>query len=256
MRPLFYFFYLMLIAFLLPLEGVSIGIQVDGFQYRTHRFWNKHGKLRPAHNHLNFTGADVWLSAQVLCNLQLDLWTAWQNGDESLNGTVRGFADPELSATSQLTQMWGGDLFAQGVLIVPAGREREMIRYGCWGGEFDLLYRYSLPYCSLYSRLGFRGYSGKASDLVRSTIGADFWPDSPLSLCTSLQLDYGLFNGKRDKHPNALLYNTNFRLLYIDGILRYNFWKGCSLHGGGFYHLWGENIGNSGGFFGGISCVF
>lgn len=256
MRPLFAFASLIFGLAWLPLTAIPCGIQLDGFCYTTDHFWNRQGHLRPAHNHLDFTGVNLWLSAKPLCNLQLDLTTAWQNAAESLNGTSRGLADIELSGTTHLCSLGEGDFFAQGVLIIPSGREKEMIRYGCWGGEFDFLYTYPIRFCRIETSLGFRGYGGGPSDLVRGVVRAHFFAYKALNFRLAAELDYGLFNGKKGRHPNALLYNPNYRLLNLEGILYYNFWRGCCLNGGGFYHVWGENIGNNGGIFGGVSCVF
>ena len=264
MRPLLLVLTLLFCLACLPLkgacgcilDGISVGGQLDGFRYTTDHFWNRKGNLRPAHNHLDFTGANIWLFGSFGSNWQLNLTTAWQNARESLNGTSRGLADIELSGTTYLRPLGCGDLFAQGVVVLPSGRAKEMIRYGCWGVELGLLYRYSLRMCRIETSLGFRGYGGDPSDLVRGVVRAHFWPERQVSLSVAAELDYGLFNGKKGKHPNALLYNNNYRLLRVEGLLNYNFWRGCCLNGGGFYHLWGENIGNCGGFFGGVSCVF
>lgn len=256
MRTPFALFLLLSTLSFLCLSAIPFGMQVDGFQYKTDHFWNKKARLRPAHNRLHFTGVSLWLSATPLPKLQLDLTAAWQNAEESLNGTTRGLSDIELSGSSLLYRDCRNAFFAQGVLVIPSGVPRNMIRYGSWGGEFGLFYCANFGWIEPFGSIGFRGYGKKPSDLFRSTFGVHILSSYPFSLRAALQLDYGLFNGRKDTHPNALLYNTNFRLLNFEGIAYYNFWKGCCINLGGFYHLWGENIGNNGGFFGGISCVF
>ena len=262
----FFKFLCLILSFLATLPCALISspfeIQIDGFSYRTDHFWNKHGTLRPAHSYLDFTGAAIWIVARPLTRLQLSLTTAWQNGKECLNGTSRGLSDIELTGSSLMTQFKGGDLFLQGTLIVPSGRSKEMIRYGEWGGEAGLFYQRPFAlHCSspthyFFGSLGFRGYGGAASNLVRATLGALLNPIPYLHIRAAFQLDYGLFDGHRANHPNAFLYNPNFRLLNFEGIVSYPIWKGFCINGGGFCHIWGENIGNNGGFFGGVSYVF
>ena len=180
--------------------------------------------------------------------------------NERLNGRSRGIEDPEASWQCLLYGDQGSAFSGRLTAIVPIGDKKCCIRYGKFGVEFKLLYSRIFE---LFNRqwwydlnLGYRTYTGFPSDQLRSnfsigcTITPNFW------ILSSTQLYYGLGHGDSQVNRNNICFNSNFRLLttQVQGIIQ--IYKHLALNAGGFFHLWGENVGAGGGVYGGAWVIF
>lgn len=230
----------------------DIGLQVDYLHYDTHHFWNKKGDRKRAHNHFQLQEGNAWVLLSPGPDDLITLYSYWDEIHESLNGKVSGLGDFELSWTHRLR----GGLFVQGIAIIPSGKEKASLRYGRFGGEGSLLYVLPIPKGLIYSRLGYRFYTGGPSDQCRAEGGLTYCLFQRLQATASGILEYGLFNGHRTLHPNAIFFNPNYRLFRLDFQLNGSIFDFLSLNVGAFRHLWGENMGTGGGFFGGLTLSY
>lgn len=195
----------------------------------------------------------------INCHHALFLKGGYTMVDEQLNGRSRGLEDPE--ASWQYLIYGNGDSALSGKLtaIFPSGPKKSCVRYGKLGGELKLLYSKMftlLRHLWWYDLgLGYRMYSGFPSDQIRADVSIGCTLRPYLWLISSTHLDYGLFNGDSKANRNNICFNPNFRLLttQVQGILE--IYNHISLTIGGFFHLWGENMGAGGGFYSGLWII-
>lgn len=228
--------------------------------YKTDHFWNEHGKKLPTFNKFNRKSYRLDMEYDINCRNAVFLKDGYSMVDESLNGRSRGLEDPEASWQYLLYGNCTSAFSGKATVIIPVGPKKSCIRYGKFGGELKLLYS---KIFELLQRgwwydlgLGYRMYSGFPSDQIRANccIGCAITPC--IWLISTTRLDYGVFNGDEKANPNNICFNPNFRLLstQIEGIVKV--YKHVLLTGGGFFHLWGENIGAGGGFYSGMWIIF
>ena len=228
--------------------------------YKTDHFWNKQGKKLSTFNQFNRKTYRLDMEYDLSCSNAFFLKGGYTLVEEELNGNSRGLEDPEAS----WQHLFYGDGYSafsgKATVIIPIGPHKSCVRYGRLGGELKLLYSKAF---TLLRRcwwvdlgLGYRMFSGFPSDQVRSDVSVGCKVLSYAWLISSTHLDYGLFNGEGSANRNNVCFNPNFRLLttQIQGILE--IYQYISVTAGGFFHLWGENIGAGGGFYSGLWIIF
>lgn len=237
----------------LPLEAIPtdsyLGCQY--LYYATNNLWTNHGSNIPAHN--EFMRHDTKAYGGFDMNTRSCIWA--QGGFDSVNqqinpnrtgfedfnlGVYRAFFDDQISSYGCGLQM-----------DIPGGEPRAALRYGAWAGEFYVNYQNHIN-CAHYSfDLGYRVYTKHVSDAIRAAFRVD-WPFSRrLQLTAQGDLDFALFNGKRNFYDNRMAFNPNTRLFKAKVIGVYQITKMFYLNAGYFKHIWGQNVGTGGGVFGG-----
>jgi hypothetical protein len=228
--------------------------------YKTDHFWNKQGKKLPTFNTFSRKSYRLDMEYDINCLNAVFLQGGYTMVDESLNGRSRGIEDLETSWQHLFYRKGCSAFSGKATLIIPIGPKKSCVRYGQWGGELKILYSRLfnlLQRCCWYDLgLGYRIYSGFPSDQVRAnlSIGCNLMPY--VWLINTTRLDYGVFNGRAKANPNNICFNPNYRLLetQIEGLIQV--YKYVLVTAGGYFHLWGENIGAGGGFYSGLWITF
>lgn len=254
------FFFIVLFPHVMAQSWENATFDFHFSTYQSHHFWNKKGSLKPSYNHLKKWWLDASLEWEISSKNSVYARFLYDHIEESLNGNTTGFEDAEACWTHCFLKDRTKELWGRALLLIPLGKEKASLRYGCFGIEADLLYStyfswIHYPIGSLFT-FGFRGYHGDPSDQVRlhwDLLGpiqsCGYW------LC-QFHLDYGIFNGKRKEHFNQLLLNPNYRLLKVQCSFVGTLFDWLHIDMGYFQHLWGKNVGNNGGFICGMEINF
>lgn len=228
--------------------------------YKTNHFWNKHGKRLPTFNKFDRKTYRLDMEYDITENQAVYMKGGYTMLDESLNGRSRGIEDTEFSWQCLFQGNDCQALSGRFTAIIPVGPKKSCVRYGKFGAEFKLLYSRIIDFLDhewWYDiGAGYRAYSGFPSDQLRAdfSVGCAITPRA--WVLSSMQLYYGLFNGESKFNQNNICFNPNFRLLttQVQGIIQIH--QYLSFNVGGFLHLWGENVGAGGGFYGGTWLIF
>ncbi len=228
--------------------------------YNTRHFWNKHSEKKHSFNHFKETELQLYTELSLCSGAILSALGSYASIQDRLNGNTYGFGDVEASCT---LQAWGNSSSPWWInltTIIPAGNEKEDLRYGRWGLEFDLFYSNAtnlgpLPFW-YYIGVGYRGYFGFPSDQIKAIINTATALTPDIFVYCIGNVEWGLFNGRRQEHFNQILFNPNYRLAAVEiGIVGYlsdNWYVDV----GYFHHVWGANVGTGGGFNGGLGLCF
>ncbi len=228
--------------------------------YKTDHFWNQHGRKLPTFNKFNRKSYRLDMEYDISSCNAFFLKGGYTMVEEQLNGNSRGLEDPEASWQHLFYRDHCSAFSGKLTAIIPIGPHKSCVRYGRWGGEIKFLYSRVFEFLQRTwwtdLGLGYRMYSGFPSDQIRSdvSIGCTLLPY--VWIISSTRLDYGVFNGDGKANPNNVCFNPNFRLLttQIQGIIEV--YKHVSITVGGYFHLWGENVGAGGGFYSGLWIIF
>lgn len=222
-------------------------------RYTTNHFWNKHGKLLPTHN--EFKRQSILLYSEYALNAQnsLSINGGYSLVEESLDGNSRGVEDIELGWKYLLLDGCTSALTSQIIAIIPCGEKKTSIRYGKAGIQASLLYSDLFELwdrCGWYDLdLGYRFYSGFPADQIRSSAAVGYNIASCVTLIGTMELEYGVGNGKSEGNRNNIVFHPNYRLLKAKIECVINLFPHVAVTVGGFGHLWGQNVGEGGGFF-------
>ena len=228
--------------------------------YETQHFWNKNGKLKPSHNHFKKWELGLCAECSPTAYDLIGIKAYYDRIEETMDGNICGFGDFEVGWVHRICPKSFPEFWGRMLVIIPAGKEKASLRYGRLGVEADLFYStafslFNYPIGSLWG-IGYRAYYGYPSDQVR------FYCDLTGCFCSTwhwlcqTHFECGVFNGKRQENFNQILYNPNYRLLKIQITLSKYLTDWSYFTGGYFQHLWGENVGNRGGFIGGFGFIF
>jgi hypothetical protein len=235
-------------------------IDVYALTYETKHFWNKNGKIKPSHN--NFKKWELGLCMEY-SPTTADIFgvrAVYDRIKESMDGNTCGFGDAEVSWAHRFYSNPSQEVWGRLLAIIPTGKEKASLRYGRLGIEADLYYSrcfnfFNYPIGSLWG-FGYRAYHGYPSDQIRFYLDLTSRIYSNWHWLCQARLEYGVFNGKRQEHFNQILFNPNYRLFKVQLSLVGFVAEWIYVNAGYFQHLWGENVGNSGGFIGGFGCIF
>jgi hypothetical protein len=240
------------------LEEVSVNIHA--FTYETNHFWNKQGHLKPSYNHFKQYEVDLCIEYSPVKTDIFAITARYDRIQESMNGNTNGFGDAEFSWVHRLSNLPKGECWCRLLTIIPTGKEKASLRYGRLGAEADLFYSscftlFNYPIGALCG-IGYRMYHGFPSDQLRAYLDLTSQVYSNLYWLCQTKLEYGVFNGKRQEHFNQIILNPNYRLFKVQLSLVGYLADWIYLDAGYFQHIWGENVGNSGGFIGGLGFIF
>lgn len=229
--------------------------------YSSNEFWNHEGTKRDAHNDFEKKSYSLYGEFGLTKRDTISAQGSWARVDESINGRTFGFEDIELGWKHYLGTKWCHHISTELVGIVPIETEHQPgLRYGEFGGEFNLLFTRGLALwkrCGGYDlRLGYRAYTGFPSDQVRADAVFHIFPFSRLKLSAGGFLEYGLFNGHSRHDQSHFLLNSNYRLFKAEVKASLRLYRGASAFVGYNRHLWGRNVGTRGGYFGGVQVQF
>jgi hypothetical protein len=221
--------------------------------YSTDDIWNKNGKKISTYNDFKFREYQLYADVYVTDIDCIGLKGSYIQIEEELNGNSRGFSDSELTWTRFFHVDALHALATQVTAIIPSGSQIYNLRYGEFGGQLDLLYSGYYSYMNhtvfIDSLLGYRAYRGFPSDQIRGYFSAGSYIFSKLYIEASLDLQYGLFNGKSKFEYPLFLLNPNYRLLQGNIRVAYHIHENIYFTAGVFQHLWGQNVGTGRGFF-------
>jgi hypothetical protein len=225
--------------------------------YQTDHFWNREGQRRKAYNQLQQDGVDIYAQYGLSCQDTLGLYAYYVRNNEQLNWNSTGVGDLELHWKHFLGSVSVHAFSSRLIAIVPVGKKKTTVRYGEWGVEADLHCQRNFTFhnrSGWYELLaGYRYYGGFPSDQVKISIVAGYQPFPLLKVIGRLYLNWGVLNGKEERHGPVLTLPPRYRLLTSELHVVFCLAKWISGFAGFFQHLWGENIGTGGGFFAGIS---
>lgn len=221
--------------------------------YSTKHFWNGHGKKLKTFNDFDRNAFLIYGEYALNCRNSFTVNAGYQEVKESLNGSSYGFEDVELGWKHLFYSNEASAFTTDLIAIIPAGDKKSSIRYGKFGGQLSLLY--STYFCLagkpgwIDLSAGYRVYQGFPSDQVRASLAVGYFFKSWLQAIVTSQLECGVGNGESRRNLNRIAFHPNYRLLKtkIEGVARLLPW--ASLSAGGFWHLWGENVGAGGGYF-------
>lgn len=222
-------------------------------RYKTSHFWNSDGNDREAFNKFTFQGISLFVKYGVTEFDTLVARGAHAFIHESMNGNTIGFEDIELAWRRALFLGCGYELAAQCLVIVPAGNEKDSLRYGRFGTELDLhgtkYFWWNKNPAWVEALVGYRVYDGFPSDQViaKTRVGFDYTPWFQLSFAGVL--NYGILNGTKHVSGPTILWEPNFRLfkIEIETLFRLTCWAYAKI--GGFKHVWGRNVGTGEGYY-------
>jgi hypothetical protein len=255
-------FLLTLSIILIPVASFALNALIDLslLTYDTHHFWNKHGDKKNSYNHFRKTEYDIYLELNAdVCGI-FSIEDSFSSIHDRLDGNTNGFGDIQAHWTFQpfprnLTHLW-----LNLTTVIPAGKEKDSLRYGRWAFEGDLHYSNAkkighIPFWYDFG-LGYRLYSGFPSDQIRAIINTAAALSSNFYLYGIGNAEWGLFNGRRQEHYNQILFNPNYRLIKVQiGLVGYiTDWM--YLDAGYYQFIWGENIGMGGGFIGSFGLSY
>jgi hypothetical protein len=246
-------------ACVLPCGGIYASTTYSS--YETDHFWNASGDKRNAFNDCALTEWTLHTAYGLTKRDTLSVRCAWGRVEESLNGRVFGFEDVEIGWKHYIGSMRGFLITTEIIGIIPvANGYKPGLRYGKYGGEINLLASKGFSLCNILGghdlRIGYRAYQGFPSDQIRADYSLTVRPFKQVTIANSLQLEYGVWNGKQRIDACNFLLNPNYRLLRYRLEGRFQFLRWISLFAGYQYHIWGRNVGTEGGFFGGGSLQF
>jgi hypothetical protein len=247
---------------ILSSEGYATYFQADIAinTYQTRHFWNKSGELKHSRNHFKKAELDLYAQLSICPRSILSVLGSFSGIHDRLNGNTYGFGDVEANWTFQPFSQSYQKLWLNLTGVIPAGKEKESLRYGRWALEFDAYYSdaqviFKVP-CWYYFGLGYRGYFGFPSDQIKAIVNAAAAVSSNLFVYFIGNVEWGLFNGRRQEHFNQILYNPNYRLAKVEiGLVGY-LTEYLYMDAGYFQNIWGANVGTGGGFCGGFGACF
>lgn len=238
---------------LFSIELCQLDLEVGYRSYRTHHIWNKHGKKISTFNDFKFRECQIYLDTYLSSRDCLALSGSYIHIEDELNGTSRGFSDSELTWTHFIYMNESKSFSTQMTAIIPSGSQIYNLRYGEWGGQVDFLYSCFYPIYNqpvfFDSILGYRIYRGFPSDQIRGYFSAGTYILQKFYVEASLDLQYGVFNGRSKFNYPLFLLSPNYRLLQGDIRAVYHLHKNVYLSAGVFQHLWGQNVGTGTGYF-------
>jgi len=235
------------------IELCQADLQVGFVDFKTNHIWNRNGKKISTYSDFHLRAIPVYLDTYITTIDCLSINSAYIWIEEELNGTSRGIADSELTWTHFFYLDKINTVSFQTTAIIPSGKQIYNLRYGKWGGQFDILYsRVQKIKCQTLffdSIIGYRFYKGFPSDQVRGYLSCGSYVFKNIYLDGSLNFQYGLFNGKSKFNYPLYLLNPNYRLLRADLKAAYCFYNQFYLSAGVFKHLWGQNVATGSGYF-------
>lgn len=235
-------------------------VSAEYLLYKTDHYWNKQGHKHPSFNRIKENQIDFQVEYGLTSFDTLTAWTAFGYIHETLNGLVKGLKDVEVSWRHLALNRGPHALFAQTTFIIPSGGEQANLRYGRFGVEAQLFYSrvFDINNCCAWfdSGIGYRFYFGFPSDQIRAHCYIGYHILPRVFLIAELDLDYGVFNGRKEPSQAFILLNSNYRLLQgqLEAVVRV--YKHACITAKYFWHLWGENVGTGGGFQAGVSVEF
>jgi hypothetical protein len=257
------FFFIAAIS-VFPCFGVQFweeaSINFHALTYETNHLWNKQGKVISSHNHFKKWEVDLCFECMPTCNDIFAIRGLYDRIEEEMDGNTNGFGDPEISWVRRVLNCSSSSVLGRFLMIVPAGKEKASLRYGRFGAQIDMIYSscmnlWNIQIDSLLG-IGYRIYQGFPSDQVRAFLELNSQIYGNLYWLSYISLEYGVFNGKRKEHFNQILFNPNYRLLKVQFSLVGYITEWMYFDIGYFEHIWGENVGNSGGWIGGFGYIF
>lgn len=236
-----------------PLDRHAVDIQVTYKQYQTDHFWNKTGSRETAEHGFLKKETEVYGEFGLTCKDTLTFEGSWGRANEHEHRKLSGFSDLEFGWRRFLCSH-GDKVFAMRALaIIPVETTFiPAIRYGRFGGELDALFGYK----NWDFLLGYRYIQGFPSDQIRAQGEVRLPWNERISFLAQAKLDWGLFNGQGKKNASPFLFEPNYRLFKVKIEAEVKICSFISTNVGWFQHVWGENVGTSGGFYGGVDLQF
>jgi hypothetical protein len=242
-----------LIARTCPLDPWEADLEITYKSYQTSHFWNKTGSRKSAHNEFDKKEIEIYGEFGLTSCDTLTLKESWGRAEERMNGRTFGFSDMELGWRRFLWTNGSHVIASRALAIIPIQNNFEpAIRYGQYGGEVDILW----GYCCYDFLLGYRFYEGFPSDQIRACAQMHWELCSWITFKGEAKLEYGVFNGQNRPDASLFLYQPNYRLFKVKAEAEIKLCRCVSTNVGWFQHVWGENVGTGGGFYGGIDIHF
>ena len=190
--------------------------------------------------------------------LVVNIFYDWlYDGQASPSAKNQGLADIEAGWRRLLFKDNNHLISFQVLSVIPSGYDLQdlpQLGYDRWGLEGSMLYGTNF---TLLERLGFfdislgyRKYFGYPSDQIRSLAYVGYDLISPFQIIGSYDLHYGLNNGSQKEISTNILVEPNYRLLKFTLALRYKLSPQHSIIGAAYKHVWGQDTGAGGGFYG------
>ncbi len=232
------------------------------YYYSTTHYFDSHGSIKKRGGRFTKFEINPYFEYGVSDKdtAVLNIFYDWID-DERRNGTVSndGFTDLELGWRRKV---WSNDwnvVSSQFTLVVPLGYDIEddpRLGYGRYALEFALQYGHAFLLADRYGFIdlyvGPRFYIGYPSDQFRIKLTAGYDITQKTQILAFGELHYGLGNGSLKRVGRNLTVTPDYKLLKVGLSGRYRITPHLSLVFTGYSHIWGEDTGAGGGFYGSI----
>jgi len=190
--------------------------------------------------------------------LVVNIFYDWlYDGQSSPSEKNQGLADIEAGWRRLLFTKNDHLVSFQVLSVIPSGYDLEdmpQLGYDRFGLEGRMLYGTNYNFMDKSGffdiSLGYRKYFGYPSDQIRSTASIGYDIISPFQVIGTYDLHFGLDNGSENKISTNILVEPNYRLLKLALGLRYKLNSRYSVVGTAYRHVWGQDTGAGGGFYG------
>lgn len=231
-------------------EQGSIDFLANYSSYNTDRFWNRKGKSLRAYDTLKSHEGQAYIEWAVLKRDSFFAEAAYVQVKESYTGETKKWRDSEAGWKHAWVEWEDSALSSELRVIIPMGDRKHPVRYGEWGAQASLLYSRLFSRGWVDSLLGYRYYNGAPSDQLRAMGALGINVASWLQAIGTVELEYGLslHENHFDRHLIAL--NPTYRLLRLKGeIVLAPFSNYLAITAGYYRHVWGQRVGEGGGFY-------
>jgi len=218
--------------------------------YRATKYWDSNGNSRSIGCTYKKTESAIYgeygLSEKDTISVRIPYVSAECGRDKS-----SGIGDIEIGVLHKIKKEGSGVLSLQGLAIIPTGysiNKPVRIGYGRVGAELSLLGGYSVKDTFLEGGVGYRHYFGYPSEQIRAYARVGHTFANKLIVMDTLELQYGLWNGKRKTVGLDVTLEPNYRLLQNDLFVGVKLGN-LTLGAGWVQALWGRNTGKGTSFY-------
>ncbi|MBW1982128.1 MAG: hypothetical protein JRJ12_13005 [Deltaproteobacteria bacterium] len=237
-------------------------VALQYYYYETSRFFDHSGNSQKRGGKFKKKEINPYIEYGITSQdtLFLNLFYDWltDNAAEP-SSSNSGLTDVECGWRRLLLQQPPQVLSLQTTVIVPTGYDLDedpRLGYDRFGMELAMFYGRSLQWADRYGfvegGVGFRHYFGYPAEQIRSyaMLGQDIWEH--FQLLGAAELHYGLNNGSNKNIGTNITVEPNYRLLKVSLGGRLRLRPNCSLVLAYYRHMWGEDTGAGGGFYGSL----
>lgn len=230
-------------------------LDVTFVNYQTNSYWNHHGTEHHLADKFRLYQAGYFLAYDMGCAI-FSASTAFDNVHDPRLGNRSGFEDIECDATSVWYRGNNTESSLSIRAIVPSGSLKREIRFGTFGlgVEYTEARRYCDDAVVWASTLGYLHYFGFPADRLYYHITCEKSLLEFVTLAGTLKFDFGLKNSHRHF---TWVYQDPYMSVIRAELMVATFAFNCmQFDVGGFWNVWGRNVGTGVGLICHASATF